>query len=183
MLHAIHPALGFNADVQALWERQTQSNAEADWEIGEVAREKIALLLWLMQFEIEDAAEICERLRLEKPLREAVLQASEWRAKLSELVTMRPSQATKALDGLSPLARYALFLQAGERGSAEVLARHNREWQHVRPHTDGQRLKELGLAEGPRYAEILDKLRDAWLDGDVNSAEAEEAMLMELLDG
>ena len=66
---------------------------------------------------------------------------------------------------------------------AEVLARHNREWQHVRPHTDGQRLKELGLAEGPRYAEILDKLRDAWLDGEIGSAEAEEAMLRGLLDG
>jgi hypothetical protein len=42
-------------------------------------------------------------------------------------------------------------------------------------------LQETGLEPGPRYSEILYRLRDAWLDGEITSKKEEKALLEELL--
>lgn len=54
-------------------------------------------------------------------------------------------------------------------------------WRKVRPIATGQTLQELGVPPGPRYREILEQLRAAWLDGRVHSGEQERAYLIELL--
>ena len=46
----------------------------------------------------------------------------------------------------------------------------------------GKHLQEEGLAPGPRYAVILTRLRNAWLDGEINSKKEELQYLKELLD-
>lgn len=51
----------------------------------------------------------------------------------------------------------------------------------VKPAIDGRRLREMDLRPGPEYARILDALRDARLDGVVNTVEEEEALLRELV--
>jgi hypothetical protein len=51
------------------------------------------------------------------------------------------------------------------------------KWRWIRPRADGDSLRALGLAAGPAYSDILRKLRDAWLDGELSS-EAEEAELL-----
>jgi tRNA nucleotidyltransferase (CCA-adding enzyme) len=52
----------------------------------------------------------------------------------------------------------------------------------VRSHTNGHSLRALGLEPGPQYRRILERLRAAWLDGEVSSAEQEDALLRILLD-
>ena len=47
--------------------------------------------------------------------------------------------------------------------------------------TTGDDLKARGLAPGPRYGEILTKLRAAWLDGEVKNNNEEEELLNTLL--
>jgi tRNA nucleotidyltransferase (CCA-adding enzyme) len=54
------------------------------------------------------------------------------------------------------------------------------ELRGVRLHVDGQDLKRLGLTPGPAYRRILDKTRNAWLNGELFSAE-EERLLVEHL--
>jgi hypothetical protein len=44
-------------------------------------------------------------------------------------------------------------------------------------------LKARGISPGPQYKNILQKLRAAWLDGDVKTLADEEKLLMQLLDG
>jgi tRNA nucleotidyltransferase (CCA-adding enzyme) len=46
--------------------------------------------------------------------------------------------------------------------------------------TTGDDLKRRGLESGPRYGEILRRLRAAWLDGEVK-AEGEEKSLLDTL--
>ncbi|MEO6062027.1 MAG: hypothetical protein ABIQ99_08825 [Thermoflexales bacterium] len=53
-------------------------------------------------------------------------------------------------------------------------------WRHVRPVTTGDDLRARGLRPGPEYARILGRLRDAWLDGEIQSAE-DEALLLDRL--
>ena len=53
-------------------------------------------------------------------------------------------------------------------------------WRRVRPATTGDDLRARGLRPGPEYARILGRLRDAWLDGEIRSAEDEAALLARL---
>jgi tRNA nucleotidyltransferase (CCA-adding enzyme) len=51
----------------------------------------------------------------------------------------------------------------------------------VQSTVDGERLRELGLAPGPAYKEILGALRAAWLDGELDSTDDEQLMLTSLV--
>ena len=51
------------------------------------------------------------------------------------------------------------------------------KWQNVKPTLTGNDLKGRGLEPGPRFAEILRRLRAAWLDGEVQNVDEEESLL------
>jgi tRNA nucleotidyltransferase (CCA-adding enzyme) len=55
------------------------------------------------------------------------------------------------------------------------------KWRHVKPYTTGHDLKQLGLPPGPKYQNILDRLRAAWLDGEVTSEKEEIDLLRRVL--
>jgi tRNA nucleotidyltransferase (CCA-adding enzyme) len=57
--------------------------------------------------------------------------------------------------------------------SEKSLHAYLEKWQHVKAITTGDDLKQLGLEPGPKYKEILDRLRAAWLDGEVTTREEE----------
>lgn len=54
-------------------------------------------------------------------------------------------------------------------------------WRRVRPVTTGDDLRASGLRPGPEYARILGCLRDAWLDGEIQSPEDEASLLARLI--
>ncbi|NJM40594.1 MAG: CCA tRNA nucleotidyltransferase [Anaerolineae bacterium] len=57
-----------------------------------------------------------------------------------------------------------------------------RDWRWVRPVTNGDDLRNLGVEPGPIYAKLLGKLRAAWLDSEVKSLAEEQALLQTLLE-
>ena len=63
----------------------------------------------------------------------------------------------------------------------DILTKYLSEWWHVKPKTTGYVLKKRGIPPGPKYTEILRRLRAAWLDGEVKSDEQEKALLAHLL--
>jgi hypothetical protein len=54
------------------------------------------------------------------------------------------------------------------------------QWRLIRPATTGDDLRALGLKPGPSYARILGRLRDAWLDRELSTADDEAALLARL---
>lgn len=89
-----------------------------------------------------------------------------------------PSQISARLDGMSAVALLAGWIITED----DRLRRYYRDWRHVRPQTNGHSLRALGLEPGPQYRRILERLRAAWLDGEVSSAEQEDALLRVLLE-
>ena len=75
----------------------------------------------------------------------------------------------------------AVLLCIPDRQARQNLNNYLETWRHVKPKTDGNDLKQLGLVPGPRYQQILSRLRQAWLDGEVESAASEERLLSSLL--
>jgi tRNA nucleotidyltransferase (CCA-adding enzyme) len=55
-------------------------------------------------------------------------------------------------------------------------------WQYVKPRATGHDLKQLGLSPGPEYKSILRQLRNAWLDGEINSEKGEKKLLERLIE-
>jgi tRNA nucleotidyltransferase (CCA-adding enzyme) len=66
-----------------------------------------------------------------------------------------------------------VYLVKREQALHDYLAK----WRYVKPKTTGDDLKARGLEPGPKYAEILRRLRAAWLDGEVKT-EKEEVLLL-----
>ena len=56
-----------------------------------------------------------------------------------------------------------------------------KDWRWVRPVTNGDDLRKLGVPPGPIYAKVLQQLRAAWLNGEVKSLAEEQALLKTVL--
>ena len=54
-------------------------------------------------------------------------------------------------------------------------------WRNVKPFSSGYTLQQRGLEPGPKFKEILTRLRAAWLDGEVQTEEEEKALLDRLV--
>ncbi len=86
------------------------------------------------------------------------------------------------LDKFPLQAIYAASVAARRGKPRQALEKYLMEWRHVKPKTTGHDLKNLGLEPGPKYQSILQKLRDAWLDGEVKDAGEEKNLLKKILD-
>jgi tRNA nucleotidyltransferase (CCA-adding enzyme) len=93
----------------------------------------------------------------------------------------RSSEIDRALTGLSDAALAALWALRPDATWRERLTAYATTWRHVRPSTDGHRLRALGLPPGPRYRALLDRLRAARLDGEIATDDDEAALLQALL--
>ncbi len=112
---------------------------------------------------------------------------------LRQVVALREQARTLAANALSPSAVYRLL----EDYSDEALAifalasddSHIRErvelfrtrLRQIAPELSGDDLKRMGIPPGPAYRNILSRLRDARLDGDVSTRAEEEALVREWL--
>ena len=76
-----------------------------------------------------------------------------------------------------------MYLEAKEPKYKGILSRYLSSWQHVESNITGLDLKGAGLDPGPRYAEILSSIRNAWLDGEIEDKKEEKALLKSLLAG
>jgi tRNA nucleotidyltransferase (CCA-adding enzyme) len=137
-------------------------------------------LLWLSPFPAETLKAISQRLRFPAALTDLLLAASSLRKDLLSLEDSKPSSWVERLEDVPEMAVYALSLSAKGK-TKKALLDYLEIWRHVKPKTSGHDLKELGLSPGPEYKKILGRLRNAWLDGDVENEEDEKALLEQLL--
>ncbi|MPN21366.1 hypothetical protein SDC9_168745 [bioreactor metagenome] len=129
-----------------------------------------------------DAAEVANRLHLNSLILEAIQKACPiWRDR-EMLEPLPASQFCRHLNGLPVTGGFALYILAKTGIFKEKLDKYFSKWRFVSPFTDGNRLKEMGLQPGPKYSEILERLRSAWIEGEVNSQVEEEKLLTQLLD-
>ena len=177
LLQSIHPSL-LHANSQTL----TALTNEPDKEVGEFSipemlsfRQTLSWVLYLMPIPESDIASVAERLAFPTLLTDSVRAASSLLNDLPSFKDRKPSQWTFHLDELPSLAVYAVWLVTSESPLRDYLT----NWQNIKPFTTGDDLKERGLEPGPKFKEILTRLRAAWLDGELKS-ENEEKKLLEI---
>ncbi len=176
-LTAIHPAFTLHADfarhmseARALggrWLGQTFDLVDAYWHI---------LLASVSADEIQG---VCERLLMPQADTRSISALVNLLAHPHALAhpDAKPSQVVARLEGLTLTALLAAWLMLDDARIVQYVS----VWRQVRPLTSGHDLNARGLKPGPAYKRILDRLRAAWLDGEIHDAADEHALLDRLL--
>ena len=186
LLKPIHPVLFFDepakerlANIQSF--RALRRISPWNLDRGESNKHVLGWLLWLMSLSHNDIGTLNVRLQFTSDFLASLFAASTMFSSLSSFVDIKPSQCVERL-GLYPLnAVEAVYFVTHDEKIKDVFFKYLSEWRHVKPHITGDDLKEHGLEPGPKYGEVLRRLRAAWLDGELKSTEDEKKFLNELL--
>ena len=138
-------------------------------------------ILWLMRLNDQEIEFLNERLHFSAELLKILHSAALLNANQTAVVGLKPSQAVELLEGYSIKALEVLSSAVEDEKIKSVLTKYLSEWWYVKPKTTGHDLKKRGIPPGPKYTEILRRLRAAWLNGEVKTEEEEKSLLHELL--
>jgi tRNA nucleotidyltransferase (CCA-adding enzyme) len=186
LLEAIHPALRWDEWLKDRFRGLPDQKPDPDWGLEAQTgvwdlKRSLAYIIWLLRLTPKLAHQVSERLKMPVELRNIIQAAINLWNELPGVSDRPPSQIVARLDEIPALARYAVFLAASEPELRQVLLDYVQRWQKITPVHDGHYLREIGLPPGPAYRTILSTLRGAWLDGEIASADQEEALLDKLL--
>lgn len=187
LLKAIHPALKFDPWLKSRLEQLNTQNVTEDWELTSYQnatelQKDLAYILLTIRLNHKQAKEVSIRLKLSASLKNTILAACQLWQDLSDLMSASPSQAVHRLEGVPPLARYANYVSTKEENVQKTLASYASAWRKIDATIDGHELQAIGISPGPIYRHILGALRDAWLDGIIQTKEEEIAMLERLIE-
>lgn len=173
LLRHIHPALTWDKEIQARFSRFSERKLPASrvyfWTI------------WLMGLSQAEIKSLGKRLHFTADTLKNTLAASTLFHDLDSFADMKPSQCVERLESLPDEAIFAVSKSMPHGKPRGMLETYLMNWKQIKPHTTGNDLKTRGIPPGPRYKEILRRLRAAWLDGEVRSTEEEFRLLETLL--
>jgi len=139
-------------------------------------------ILWLMHLNAQEIELLNERLHFSADLLKTLHSAARLNANRTVVLGLKPSKVVEFLEGYSIKALEVLSMAVEDVEIKSILTRYLVEWWHVKPKTTGHDLKKYGIPPGPKYTEILRRLRAAWLDGEVKTEAEEKALLNNLLE-
>jgi len=188
LLRFIHPQLKWSPRLSALlagvedvvrWHKLASLN----WPRPRPAEEHAWLIHFMALMDVIPEKAVREVLgRLAVPGRDAQ-KVRETRARASGLIRwlartpgLPPAELYRMLAGLSLATVLFLLAKTKSDSVKRQLSAYLSAYQHVKPVVTGTDLKALGLKPGPIYKRILERLRDARLNGEVKT-DADERQL------
>lgn len=186
LLHAIHPQIRWNQDVSDRMKRLSEINPEdlgsyfPTTNIGSL-RKQLLFMLWFIDYPEDIIQSILSRIRYPSYQIQHVLISSQLYNSVNTISGKNPSWVVTFLDNFPRLAVYANYLVAIDKWIRTSLERYLTDWYFISPHITGDDLRARGISPGPIYKVILDKLRGAWLDGEISSQHEEQVLLDNLL--
>jgi len=180
VLETLHPGLRCNSWIQQKfqWLRERLSQTEPP-----EAVERLYFALLLFHQEANVAQALVKRLMLRGQTKTLLQEVDRLKGRLAQLQaeSLRNSEIAAILRPFRPATLFVVEIAADDPVVSQRIALYRDRLQRIKPHTDGHRLRELGVRPGPRLGAILAALRDAWLDGEIRSREEEEQRLQMLL--
>lgn len=169
----IAPQLQIDSTIHSAFTALASLRTTPPWPLNP-AFDWVALQFTLLtyHFSAEQTAALAHRLALTKSTQQAMLATQQGHRLVGQLADQSPSQIVRVWEGLGETAWLANWL-LGDPIIQTTLAHLGREWQHRKPHLGGNDLRRLGLPAGPAMGQLLWDLRAAWLDGILDSEDAE----------
>ena len=186
MLEAIHPALHWQNGLDDPLRTALFEVIPSEWKLPPVIdhmplRMALSFLVWLIPLEKGSALEIATRLHLNTTITWALERACALWSERATLQGLTSSTFFDQVENCPLMAGYALFLLSEPGEFKEKIELSFTRWQYLIPGINGNKLVEMGLPPGPRYSEIIHRLRSAWIDGEISTSEEEMTLLNHLL--
>jgi tRNA nucleotidyltransferase (CCA-adding enzyme) len=186
LLLAIHPVLPWNQSIFTEIKEWIDKDPPQDWGFMPSmkmisGRRAMGYLLWFSHVPKSDLDSICKRLKMSDALKRNICAIQTVIDLLPELIHALPSKIFLALEDIPLMAIYIAYLRS-DQSKQNILEKFVVSWRKISPKVTGEDLKNMGLPPGPNYQKILQRLRSAWLDEELNSKEEEAAMLTGLID-
>lgn len=144
----------------------------------------VYLTIWLLTLPEGVETAVYARFALPNQLTKQIDQARQSYKTIQQLpASAKPSQIVPHLERLQPWARFALRCLLVQPYQQAWLTQYEQQWRFVLPTVDGEQLIALGLTPGPQFGMILDRLKAAWLDGEISNKMEEQMLLQQLLAG
>lgn len=138
---------------------------------------------WLWDLPKEDVNRVTDRLNVPGSTQKLLQQVFALRDALPDVLDAgRPSEKVTIIESQvrrPEAVRIAAQLVESDQ-TQTILERYLTDWQHVEPAVSGDRLRDLDVPPGPIYAEILQTVRNAILDGEATTP-AEQRELLDRL--
>jgi tRNA nucleotidyltransferase (CCA-adding enzyme) len=171
VLNAVHPKMPvFEQAYADFLDMDVRLDIQAD-------RRAMGYILWFMDLSEEEIFLLVNRLDFSNEMSLNVWAGAQLKRSLPHLAGAKPSEWAYALEKLPLLSIYAVYLVTRENALLSYIS----IWRHVKAQTTGDDLKNLGLTPGPRFGEVLSRLRAAWLDGEVTNETQEKDLLAKLI--
>jgi len=137
------------------------------------------LALLFYRLTAEDTEKVIDYLHFPKAEAQVLRDTATIKSHIKELATagLAPSMVYEILHGYSLTAIEANTVGAGSETAAEQIELYMNVLRHVNPMLTGEDLLKLGVPKGPRIKEFLKRLREARLDGKIDSRKEEEEMV------
>jgi tRNA nucleotidyltransferase (CCA-adding enzyme) len=180
-LQQIDPVLEADAGVRARFVRLRETLDPEFWKLDD---EELIYLMWalfLYGVNVHALKRLVDRLMMPRRLADALLQLPQLPRIFAELKEAeRPGGVVALLSDLTSPLLAASWLIVEEDELRERIVRYWTTWRHVEPRLDGHDLQALGFPTGPIYSKILNALREARLNGEVETRADEVALAKRL---
>ncbi|MFC2028543.1 CBS domain-containing protein [Chloroflexota bacterium] len=185
ILKDVHPSLFWTAELNKEVSRLVQKPFPEEWNqekenILVTDKRMLIYLLWLSDIPGKHISDVCNRLKLTYAIKKTITDLKEINNRMEGLLHEPPSVVVSFLNKKSLSAIYTARFMGSEKYS-EILKVYLDKWRPIKALTTGWDLKERGIPAGPDYKKIIEKLRSAWLDGDVNTEEEEKLLLDKII--
>jgi tRNA nucleotidyltransferase (CCA-adding enzyme) len=172
-LAKLHPALQGDD-----WLLETFAAAREQIKTDE-PQPQLYLSLLCYRLTARELEQLIKYLRLPKATAQVLRDTLAIKDKTKELATpgLAPSVIYDLLHGYHLTAYTANSIGAGSETAAEHIELYLNVLKNVKPALTGEDLVKLGVPKGPKIKEVLLKLREARLDGKIDSKKGEEEMV------
>ncbi len=166
----------------ASWQRQGMQSGTAT--VAHYPTMALAYLALLgLRTTKDEVAALADRLKLSKDDTKVLLETNELESALPGLAKVELSRSViyRLLAPYPDVVIFICWLGSDDELIKERLELYHSELAGVEPLVDGDTLRAMGLPPGPAYAEILGTLRDAKLDGKVQTLDEEKGLVQEII--
>ncbi len=148
------------------------------WDLknGDICFVQLALLAY--RLEENELGALSERLNVKSGTEDDLLLLGDLRQKIPLLQeSPRPSAIYQLLRPYPGRVLAAVWIATDSQDAQERIRCYQSHWRFAEPEITGDDLREMGLEPGPLFGDLLKRLRQARLNGDVSTREEEMALI------
>jgi len=186
VLKQIHPDLIWDNWLSDRFSYLTATNYAQMWFDKRLRRldnehKQTLYTIWCIRLDQRQVRGVIKRLKLVAKLKENILSACQLWPSLPELKGKSPSEIVEILNPVPPIALQAAYFSTSDDEIKHIFELYINNWIKTSPAVTGNDLQQMGVPPGPQYKSILQRLRNARLDGEINDDNGELALLNDLL--